>query len=515
MVGTLRRGAPAHWQAAGQVSLGDNHSPCYWASWQAKDVYTGKVLQRSSASHEGAVMQKSVGSRSQSLIGQDACNKAGRERKLSLTGNRGTDTGKQGRSEGTVHTHGSEPRPVSAPLKRSPKALSPLMLAEKRAEELKKALYTSWAEKRENEERLQKQVKKRQTLEGMLAAIVCERFQGAEAEEWLRSSLTKNQDLDSNLRSQLHAELAKLIVRHGGDPSAARTELLTAINHDPGNLCARIALCYLFEGPLEMKSTAEKYWLDLEKALVGADKDAPAAKYMLVDVAEFHERFGRFDEAQRLYAKAKSEPWASRDNRVQNVSRDWNFVSEPSVPPDATRVQGSVSVADMDLSFHRPLKAPCNCKRCLERVPEDTRKSLMVAQNLQDTPSKGAKKSTELQDFLAQMKTNSRRLRKSSLAEAVAFGKDFGPLPAVKDSDSENSGDEHPHSNLPLAPHVIREVCQMGFCTSLYGLARDSWTTAEETRSWVKQAEGVARRCCVGRRFHVNVVDVEEASEDL
>merc|ERR1719160_553531 len=92
--------------------------------------------------------------------------------------------------------------------------------------------------------------------------------------------------------------------------------------------------------------------------------------------------------------------------------------------------------------------------------------------------------------------TYEQQLKRTSIAKAEEMGK-------------------RPESSLPLAPHMIREVCQMGLCTSLYGLARDSWTTTSATRSWVHQAEDVARRCCIGRRFHVNVVDVEEDPDNI
>lgn len=563
MVRTLRTKPPALWKAAAPVSLCRPHSPCEWASWQSTDLYTGKSLPCSSTLNDfskDAILskpcqskQKSAGSKSQpfiasvkqvepvsqnSHVSKNADLLAGAQRSSLSTILHGEQREKPKKFPG------SRGEQRSAPSNKSPEAFRPMVSSEerelkeealyasraekrvekrragleKRAEELKEALYASWAEKRESEEKLERAEKMRQALEGKLASIVSERFQGVEAEEWLRTALTDNQqDLDSNLRSQLHAELAKLILRHGGDPSLVRSELVNALHHDPDNLCARIALCDLFEGPLEMKASAEKYWADLEKALLAADEHSPAAKYMLVDVAQYHERNGQPDKAQHLYAKAADVPWALRDSRMQKVPRDWHFITEPSVPNDDMRVQGTVSVADTDLMIHRPLKAPCRCRRPAECASE-TRKSLMIAQSLQ-SPSKTEKEKEKgvIQDFLVQMRTNERRKSaaseqhvRRSVAQLEQMGKPFGP-----DADSKRSADKHTESSLPLAPHVVREVCQMGFCTSLYGLARDSWTTTSATRSWVHQAEDVARRCCIGRRFHVNVVDVEEDPDNI
>lgn len=546
---SLQQRRPSLWDvnAAPQSSVFD-HSTCQWASWKrlSQEAQQGKEFQDplSRSRSLGLIgMQKSSSSKSKPPgLQKSTSSKSPKLSQPTPKGERRAEAINLDTSKWKVVDKRVRPtlRLKSAPSHRRSTGLA--ASGEDKAETLKAALYASWAKSRELEEQEERKKKLRQTLEGMLGSIVSERLQGSEAEEWLKQNLKENpQDLDNNLRSSFHSELAKLILRHGGDPTIVRTELLTALSYDPENLCAKIALCQLFEGPLEMKSTAKTYYADLEKDLLAAHPDSKVHKYILVDVAQFHERCGNHEEARQLYAKAAAEPWVTRDTRLQNVPRDWNFTSELSVPTDGSRIQASTSLADKDLAFHRPLKPYCNC-RCPPKGPkrQDLRKSLMVAETLQTTASTNTAQMNDIQKLGMQIRQNTRSLRRKTLAQAEALGKaTLAGLPGatLDDSDSQDSEEEDASTNpealrrfrkfsdvhgamghtvstsptLALKPHLLREVCQMGLCTSLYGLARDAWTTAESTRNWVHQAEDVARKFCAGRRFHVNVVDAEES----
>jgi hypothetical protein len=102
----------------------------------------------------------SVGRASESLLGQQKQisriggeHKLGQtapfgEHKLSQTAPFGAEAGRKSSPGRPKKIAGSVARSTSAPLRRSEKALSPMMLAEARAEELKQALYKSWAEKK-------------------------------------------------------------------------------------------------------------------------------------------------------------------------------------------------------------------------------------------------------------------------------------------------------------------------------------------------------------------------------